>query len=407
MKYPTTSSPPSLFMLLASMALFGLISQNALAAGTASGTTIGNRATLNYSVDSVSQTAIGSSPTGNILGAGTDTTFVVDNKVNLTVVTNDTTFITVVPGKLAQVTEYTVTNLGNTVQDYALTAANMVNGEVKFTVTDNFDTTNLRVFVESGATAGYQLGEDLATYIDELAADDTKIVYIVVDIPVSRVNGDAALVSLTATTHDGGGASALGSATVDLLAADTSGVDVVFADTAGSDDNAKDGKHSSRSAYKVISAVISVAKTVALICDPFNGNTNPKNIPGAAVQYAVTIANSGDAAATLSTVADTLAGTLEFDPNLINGTGGAAACVTGTSGLADAVGFAAIKGTGATTYAAPGLTAHRVTAGAAISGQAITITYNDLATFGGGVLLTSGSLPAGDFITVYFNVFVK
>ena len=41
------------------------------AAGTASGTSINNLSTLNYSVGGVAQPAIGSSPTGNTSGAGT------------------------------------------------------------------------------------------------------------------------------------------------------------------------------------------------------------------------------------------------------------------------------------------------------------------------------------------------
>ena len=72
------------------------------AAGTASGTSINNLSTLNYSVGGVAQPAIGSSPTGNTSGAGTVTTFVVDNRVNVTVATTDSAFVSVVPAALAQ-----------------------------------------------------------------------------------------------------------------------------------------------------------------------------------------------------------------------------------------------------------------------------------------------------------------
>src|SRR5262245_14493088 len=59
------------------------------AAGTLAGTPINNLATLNYSVGGVTQNAIGSTEGGNTAGAGTPTSFVVDNKVNLSVGTTD------------------------------------------------------------------------------------------------------------------------------------------------------------------------------------------------------------------------------------------------------------------------------------------------------------------------------
>ena len=121
------------------LALAGLAAGGAAhALGTASGTAITNLATLNYSVGGAAQTAIGSSETGNTLGAGTATSFVVDNKINLLVAATDTTFVSVVPGltgvgggnpnSALQVTTFTVTNTGNSVQDFSLLAANLGNG---------------------------------------------------------------------------------------------------------------------------------------------------------------------------------------------------------------------------------------------------------------------------------------
>ena len=62
---------------------------------------------------------------------------------------------------------------------------------------------------------------------------------------------------------------------------------------------ARDANHSSRSAYRVVSAALSVTKIATLICDPFNGMTNPKHIPGAIVRWTITITNTGAASATL------------------------------------------------------------------------------------------------------------
>jgi hypothetical protein len=243
--------------------------------------------------------------------------------------------------------------------------------------------------------------------VDELAANGTATVFVLTDIPLAQVNNDAAVVSLTAITHNGGGVAALGALTVDLRAADTVGVDVVFADAAGSDDVVKDGKHSARDAYKVVSAIINVAKTVTPICDPFNGNVAPKNIPGAAVQYAITITNTGAASATLGAATDALAVSLLFDPALNSGALPATNCVSANAtNTFSASGFGAVSGTGATTYLAPGLAAQAVTAGASIVGQNVTINFPTLVSAATGSLL-AGVLPAGDFVTVYFNAFVQ
>jgi hypothetical protein len=57
------------------------------------------------------QPDIGSSSAGNTSGAGTPTTFLVDNKVNLTVVTTDAAAVSVTQGDAVAVTTFTVTNV--------------------------------------------------------------------------------------------------------------------------------------------------------------------------------------------------------------------------------------------------------------------------------------------------------
>ena len=394
-----------------------MFSQAAWALGTASGTTINNLATLNYSVGAVAQPAIGSSPTGNSVGAGTNTAFVVDNKINLTVATVDVAAVSVVPGQTNVVATFTVSNTGNTVQDYSLAALNLASGTTVFATNDNFDTGACSTFVESGATAGYQALQDTATFVDELLADTTKTVYVVcASIPNTQVNNDQANISLTATTATGGTAAALGVASVQTAGANTAGVDIVFADPStvananGTDpgQTARDAIGVARDAFKVVSATLSVTKTVTPICDPFNGNANQKNIPGAAVQYAITIANTGSASATLSTVADALAATLAFDPKLNSGALPATSCVSGNvANTLSASGFGAKTGAGTGPgVTAPGAAADATTAGATIAGQNITITFNAIAT-SAIVAPAAATLAAGSFITVYFNAFVQ
>jgi len=112
---------------------------------------------------------------------------------------------------------------------------------------------------------------------------------------------------LTATTAVGGTASSQGSdiTTDDAASADVaSTVQTVFADDAGTTDSATDGKHSSKDGYKVASASLTVSKTADVSSDPINGGTNPKAIPGATMDYAIDVANTGATAATNVVVVD-------------------------------------------------------------------------------------------------------
>lgn len=318
------------------LAVAGLLSGTAAqAAGTASNTTISNLATLSYKVGTVDQNTIGSSPAGNTSGGGTSTDFLVDNKVNLLVSTMDTTFVPVVPNQTTtsatalQVATFKVKNTGNTAQGFLLTTANLANGTPLFTTgVDNIDSDGactIKVDAAVGAVggtvtaAGYATAAT-ATSISSIAADVERIVYVVCPIAGTTVDGDTAVISLTAQAATTGSSPvALGETTG---ANSNAVVDIVFADIAGTDDIARDAKSSSRDAFKVTSAKLTVTKTVTPICDPFNGSASPKNIPGSFVSYTILIANTGTTSATLTTISDTLDLTnIAFDANLISGTG--------------------------------------------------------------------------------------
>ncbi|MDD4965200.1 MAG: hypothetical protein PHI11_14920 [Gallionella sp.] len=393
---------PSIATLLIGGALLGLVTQSALAAGTSSGTPIINTATLAYSVAGVGQTGI----------AATAPTFLVDEKVNLTVTGGATT--NVVPGQLATVTTFSVTNFANSPLDFSLAATPAIVG-------DNFDPTACSVFVESGVTVGYQAGVDIATFVDELAADASKVVYVVCNIPGTVVNTNTALVGLTATaqgTFTGlngiyvATAGAQGAAILATAAADTPAtVDIVFADIAGTEvgDLPRDAKHSARDTYLVATSVLTVTKTVALLCDPFNGTLVPKNIPGAITQWSVSIANTGSAAATLTTISDTLTAlVLAHDANLVVPST-AANCVSATgipeslAGRGFKVTASAARTIGATLATTVGYFTTLVDAdGVDIAGQAITATFAAILPID-GTHLTAGLLNVGETVTIVFN----
>ena len=261
----------------------------ALAAGTASGTNVENYATVDYQVGSVDQTTVYSDTAS----------FVVDNKIDLAVATVDLAPVTVVPGDTTRVLTYTVTNEGNTTQDYSLQALDSAIpafGEPS----EDFDALNIQVFVDVNGNGVYDEATDTQTYVDELEADSTVTVFVVGDIPLGQADGDVASYDLVATTAVGGSPASQGAdiTTDDSASADLAGtVQTVFADAAGTADFPTDGKHSSKDAYKVETATLTVSKTSGVDSDPFNGSTNPKAIPGAIMDYAIDVDNTGTATA--------------------------------------------------------------------------------------------------------------
>lgn len=285
-----------------------------LRAATAAGTTIPNAATVNYQVGGVAQTPVNSNTYQ----------FVVDRKVNLSVATTDGAAVAVTPGSTGNVLTFTVQNTGNGTQDFNLSAVARVGGLGAFGGTDNINAASVAAFVESGATPGYQAGEDTATYIDELAADGTKTAYLVGNFATGTyTQGQIASYHLLAEARAGGAAATLGAALTETAGAETPGVvDTVFADGQGSDtsdDAARDAKYSAASDYTISAASLTVTKVSAVISDPVNNTTNPKGIPGAVVEYTITITNAAGAATATSVVftdslaAEIAAGSVAFE----------------------------------------------------------------------------------------------
>lgn len=169
-----------------------------------------------------------------------------------------------------------------------------------------------------------------------------------------------------------------------------------------------DPSYSAITAINIEPVTLKVTKTSAVVCDPINANSTPRSIPGAAIQYAITIANTGGIATTLTSITDTLPSNVVFDPHLNSGAAPAANCsATNTSNSLSTTGFAmhsgARIGPGVT---APGVAADAVTAGASIAGQTATINFSTLST-AGVAAPNAATLAAGSYITVYYNAFVN
>lgn len=81
------------------------------------------------------------------------------------------------------------------------------------------------------------------------------------------------------------------------------------------------------------SATLSVTKTSSVISDPANGTTNPKAIPGALIEYLITVSNTGSVAPDAGTVIVTDDGPADAKMCLISRSGGPVIFGAGNSGV--------------------------------------------------------------------------
>ena len=310
---------------LLSLALIGgLSSLGVSTAYAAAGEDITNTATINFSVGGGPATFVDSNTT----------TFVEDNLVNFVVATTDPVAgVPAAPSATGAVLTFTVTNNGNGAQDFALSALELL---------DDFDVTSYAIFVDSGNGGGYDPA-DTAVYIDELAGNGgvatVYIVSLIPDVTLPLINGDIAQMTLVAEVRAGklaadpagdptniatiGAALTKDNAAADIVLTEQN----VFNDGIGDltalpavADIAQNGLHSDTSQYLITAATMDVVKAQNVIWDPVNGNVNPKAIPGAYVQYTLTVSNTGAASGDLTTLVDDFAASnLAIDVDFLDG----------------------------------------------------------------------------------------
>lgn len=255
--------------------------------GTAAGTNVVNQATATYKVDGTAQPALTSN----------SDSFAVDRRVNFVIAETSGAVTESAPASTAQVTSFRLTNVTNATMDFRLFASQQASGtRTAFGKNDDFDPSNLRVRVDADGDGVYDAGVDVAEFVDELGADASVVVFILGDMASDLPSTADAGVILTGRAAAAGGAGALGA---DMVPDDgvnrTDTVDTVFGDAAGTDDGARDGAHSARDAYDIKAARLAIVKSSKLVSDPVNGVVDPKNVPGALIEYCVTVANTGDA----------------------------------------------------------------------------------------------------------------
>ncbi len=412
---------------------FGLLgATNAFAAANDN---IANRATLSYDVGSTPQTIIesGSGPAGNStpgLNNGNDTVFKEDRVINFTVTDNGVTG-NAVPGGTQQATTFTLLNSSNAPLGFLLKGANNPDGtaDPQGGSVDEFDTSSVQTFVESGANVGYQPLEDTVAFVGTLAAASSIEVHVVSTVPLvdsgsnPLVNTNVAVMSLIVQAAEAGGtgdgtgaimndnngnaspggtgftngAATLTTAVVAATADDPAVMDTVFNDAAGTQDGtgaagvAQNGQHAANNSYTIATAALTVTKTSAALWDFVNLAQNPKSIPGGSViRYTVRVDNTGTVAATLTNIIDVLP--LALDTQFGDGT-------DANVPVSAANNVRITDGTGAVTFCTANNGDSNIDGCRDDGGAGNNALVVDL-----GVAAGAATLNGGEFLTVEFDV---
>lgn len=311
----TVTKRASLVARLGMTAVALLLGQQVLAAGTLAGTTVSNQATVDYDVNGADQTDIVSTAAGSPPGTGDPTTFLVDRKVDFSLVTADVALQTTGLSQTDVPTRFTLTNEGNDVQDFRLTPDNLPDTTADPFAgpnPDNTDMAALVAYVDDGDGL-WNPALDTETFVDELAPDASVTIWVSGTGPAAGSTGDVAVIDLDATVREGGTGGAEGGPVTDDAASadDPDAIQVVFADGVAGP-GLGDGVETDQSGYQVSTAALAITKSVTVISDPFNDTTNPKAIPGAILEYSIVVVNSGTQDADDIVITDAIDALLTF-----------------------------------------------------------------------------------------------
>ncbi len=323
------TSKLKLLVACSSVSVAMLCSAPAFAGGTAPGTDILNTVNVSYQVGAVPQTV-----------ATASDTFKVDRKIIFSLVEAATTGTTTVnPGQTGQIARFQITNTSNDTLDFNLAALQQASTtNAAHGGQDAFDLTAFSFFVDANGNGTYEPATDIATTVDNLGLDQSRFIFVIGDVPLTATNGQIAGVQLTATAREaaGGAITAVGDSTPNGATT----VETVFADAAksgvGGTSIARDGIDVATDSFTVSAAVLSVFKSSRIISDGVSAS-NFKAIPGAVVEYCISVANaSGGATATNISISDLVPTNTTYVPASvrINGTvttpGASQTCAGGT-----------------------------------------------------------------------------
>jgi uncharacterized repeat protein (TIGR01451 family) len=286
----------------------------AYAVNTDANTLITNTATVAYNVGGVPQTA--PAPAVN--------EFRVDRKVLFTVTERATTGTTnVTSGQQDAVVAFTIVNSSNDTLDFVLAATNKVNGTTVGAGrgTDNIDTTNFEYAIDTNNNGVLDGAEAFTTTLtlNDILKDTTVSVLVRSDIPLAA-NGSVAVTQLQATALNSNGSAitAVNDTNANTADVTTGTFQTIFAEdlTPLLGNASRNGISWAYDDYTVSAANLNVVKTSRVVSDGVSV-TFPKAIPGAVIEYCISVTNTGSATATNIAVSDVIPANMTFVNNSV------------------------------------------------------------------------------------------
>ncbi|MFC4292226.1 hypothetical protein ACFOWX_07340 [Sphingorhabdus arenilitoris] len=290
-------------------------------ATTTAGTDVNNTVSVTFQVGGVTQT-----PPPNATN-----TFKVDRKILFTITEKTPVGTTnVSANQTGAITAFTLTNTSNDVLDFVVTPSQIVTGGATPRGTDAFNLNNLLICLDANNDNACDSPATATLTVDNLAQDTgTTTVLIIGDIPASATNGQIAGVTATASARNSNGSTI--TAATDATVNDPTVVETIFADPG------RDNSEAASDDYTVAAAALSVFKSSRVTADGVSAS-NFKAIPGATVEYCISVANaSGAATASNINISDAIPANTTYVPGSIriNGTvtspGAAQTCSGGTN----------------------------------------------------------------------------
>lgn len=273
--------------------LAGLAASPVFAVGTAAGTPITNSATLTYSIGGLEAASV----------TATARSVVVAEVINVLLTSQDGSPVAVNSPDAGKALTFLLTNTGNGQEAFRLTRNNLITD-------DQFDPVSATsaVYLESGAQPGFQAtgpNADVAYAPGSndplLAADGSRVIYLVSNIPAAQPTGAVGKVSLSADAVTAGAPGATPGTT--LAALGDAGVDAVV--------GASRAQGVAVGSYIVSGLVLNVLKTVAAVRDTQGGSLV---MPGSVLTYRVVLTLSGTGIAENLSFSDPLPATTTYLP---------------------------------------------------------------------------------------------
>ena len=333
------------------LAVMLMASAPAFAQNTDANTLITNNVSVTYAVGGVNQT-----PPGSELTAQNQ--FRVDRKIMFSVTEKTAVGTTsVTSGQVGAIVAYTIVNSSNDTLDFSLAATNLANGSTVGTGrgTDSIDVSNFQYAIDTNGNGVLDGAEAFASTLtlNDVVKNTTVHVLVRSDIPLSA-NGAVATVRLAATALNGNGSAitAVNDSAANTADITTGTFQTIFAEdlTPLLGNTARNGVSWAYDDYTVSAANLSVVKTSRVVSDGVS-TTNPKAIPGAIVEYCISVTNTGSATAQNISVSDVVPTNTTFVNNSVylNGTvtspGASQTCALSGGSTVTSSGLTTVTGT--------------------------------------------------------------